>query len=365
MGKIRQYKLKGERVSVGLEDSKKTWKLTVRHEGIEIDKPSMPADYGGLRRYLRSHYPSCAVKVLYEAGFRGYWLRDLLVADGYECDVTPPHTITQERCSRQKNDRINANRLAKLLELNDYKRCWIPPRQLREDRQVSRVYEQIKSKAIRVSNQIRRAIEYFGLERCFPSGCWRQREYREAAEILKRLHMSGSLRFSIQMLFDELAQLRGMQRVVLSQLRRLAKSPEYEKMVKLLHSAPGIGRLTAIRLALELGDIGRFKSKEAFAAFLGLVPSDYSTGDNEHRGHITKQGNRYVRGWLIECAWVAIRHDPVLHEKYLRVARNGKGRLTNGKKAIVAVARKLAVRLRAILLSGEPYQVGLISCAQG
>jgi len=115
---------------------------------------------------------------------------------------------------------------------------------------------------------------------------------------------------------------------------------------------------------LEWGDVRRFKRKEEFASFLGLIPSDFSTGDNEHLGHITKQGNRQVRSWLIECAWVAIRHDPVLLEKFNRVAQDAQGKMKYKKMAIVAVARKLAMRLRGILINNEPYQIGLIECTK-
>ena len=125
---------------------------------------------------------------------------------------------------------------------------------------------------------------------------------------------------------------------------------------QLLHAVPGIGFFTAIRLVLEWGDVSRFERKEEFGAFLGLIPSDYSTGEFNRKGHITKQGNRQVRAWLIECTWVAIRYDPVLLEKYNKV----RSRCGSSKKAIVATARKLAMRLRAILISGEPYQIGVI-----
>jgi transposase len=121
-------------------------------------------------------------------------------------------------------------------------------------------------------------------------------------------------------------------------------------------SAPGIGKLTAVRLVLEWGDVSRFGRKEEFASFLGLVPSDYSSGEEERRGHITKQGNRRVRSWLVECSWVAIRQDPVLLEKFRRVLRN----CGSKKKAIVAVARKLALRLRRLVLSKEPYVLGVV-----
>jgi transposase len=166
------------------------------------------------------------------------------------------------------------------------------------------------------------------------------------------------------MLLTALRQSRQNQKEVLRKLRELAKSERYKRAVDLLRTAPGIGQLTSIRLALEWGDMSRFKRKEEFAAFLGLVPSDYSTGDNEHLGHITKQGNRQVRAWLVESAWVAIRFDPVLLEKYNRVAKDAQGKMKFKKMAIVAVARKLAMRLRGILLSGEPYQIGLIECTK-
>ena len=70
----------------------------------------------------------------------------------------------------------------------------------------------------------------------------------------------------------------------------------------------------------------------------------------------TKQGNRYVRSWLIESAWVSIRYDPVLLDKFRRVSRNNKIR----KIAITAVARMLAMRIRAVLLKEEPYIIGLV-----
>jgi transposase len=174
------------------------------------------------------------------------------------------------------------------------------------------------------------------------------------------MEMSESLRFTFNSLFLELKQLRSLQKDIIFQMRKLARSERYRRTVDLLKSVPGIGIQTAIRPALEWGEMSRFKTKEAFSAFLGLIPSDYSTGEQDHKGHITWQGNGQVRSWLVECAWLAIRHDPVLLEKYQRVVSH----CGSGKKAIVAVARKLALRLRAMLLSGQPYQVGLIECAK-
>jgi transposase len=180
--------------------------------------------------------------------------------------------------------------------------------------------------------------------------------YTRVRQRLGEIEMNDSLRFSFEVMFRELEQLRQLKKELVLQLRKLARSDQYKGSVRLLMSAPGIGMLTAIRLALEWGNVSRFGRKEEFASFLGLVSSEYSSGDKEHRGHITKQGNRSVRRWLVECSWVAIRYDPVLLEKFRRVLRS----CGSKKKAIVAVARKMALRLRRALLSGEPYAVGVV-----
>jgi len=173
---------------------------------------------------------------------------------------------------------------------------------------------------------------------------------------LEELEISDSLRFSFQVMLQELEHLRGLRKELLQQLKKLAQSDRYQESVELLKSAPGIGILTAIRLVLEWGDLSRFEKKEEFASFIGLIPSDYSSGEQERQGHITKQGNRGVRSWLVECSWIAIRKDPVLLDKYRRVLKN----CGSKKKAIVAVSRKLAIRLRRILLNGEPYALGVV-----
>ena len=356
MKERRDYILRNENVFVGLEDSKKTWSLCVRSSGMVVHETSMPARYEVLRNYFNNKFPECHIRVMYEAGFRGFELLDQLAADGWEGVVTPPHTVTDEKCQRKKNDRTDCRRLARNLENGDYRKCFVPDKTLREDRQVSRTCGQVQADIKRVLNRIRRMLEFHGLDSDLPAGRWSGAAYSRLRQHLAEIEISDSLRFSFEVMFRELEQVRQLKRELLLQMRKLARSDRYKESVRLLMSAPGIGMLTAIRLTLEWGDMSRFGRKEEFASFLGLVPSDYSSGDQEHRGHITKQRNRSVRGWLTESAWVAIRYDPVLLDKFRRVLRN----CGSKKKAIVAVARKLALRLRMVLLSGEPYVLGVV-----
>jgi transposase len=264
--------------------------------------------------------------------------------------------VTEEKVQRKKNDRTDCRRLAKNLENGDYRKCFVPDKELREDRQISRTYGQVQADIKRVRNRIRRMLEFHGLDNGLPAGRWSEAAYTRLRQHLAEIEMSDSLRFSFEVIFLEMDNLRELRGRLLLRLRKLAITDRYKRSVELLKSAPGIGMLTAIRLTLEWGKVSRFGRKEEFASFLGMVPSDYSSGEQERHGHITKQGNRSVRGWLVESSWVAIRHDPVLLEKFRRVLRS----CGSKKKAIVAVARKLALRLRWALLSGQPYTVGVV-----
>ena len=347
MRKVRDFVVRGNDVFVGLEDSKRSWKLCVRSEGTIVNQTSMPAEYQGLLQYLRRRFPECRIKVMYEAGFAGFDLHDRLVSDGIACVVTPPHTVSEEKCNKQKNDRTDCRRLAKNLQNNDYRECFVPDRQLREDRQISRCYGQVQGDIVRLKNRIRRTLEWHGLDGLFQPGRWSDTDYAQVLPTLKQHNVSESLLISFGHMFAVLSASRQTRKEILKELAKLRKKERYARPCGLLVSTPGGGPLTAIRLALEWGDLSRFKRKEQFSSFLGLIPGDYSSGDNERKGHITKQGNRAVRKWLVESAWVAIRKDPALLEKYQRVTRASGSK----KKAIVATARKLALRMRTVLLT--------------
>lgn len=356
MRKVQQHVLKDQEVFVGIEDAKRTWKLCVRSGGQVVAETKMEARYEALAAYLRKRFPGCTVNAMYEAGFSGFGLYDSLVADGRGCVVTPPHTVTERKANKQKNDRWDCRRLAKNLESNDYEACDVPDKQRREDRQIARNYAQVHNDIVRVKNRIRRLLEWHGLDKNLPPGRWTDRQYMELPEKVAAMALSDSLRLAFTTWLELLRHLREQRRILLKALAALRKNTRYKGAVQILKSAPGIGPLTAIRLVLEWGDVSRFTRKERFASFTGLVPSDFSTGERERKGHITGQGNRGVRKWLIESAWVCIRKDPVMLEKFRRVLRSSGSK----KIAIVAVARKLAIRLRALLIQQRQYQLGII-----
>ncbi|MFC1475856.1 IS110 family transposase [Candidatus Zixiibacteriota bacterium] len=353
MRKMREYVVRNKRVFIGLEDAKRTWKLCVRSGGIVVHELSLPAEYENLRAYLRTGYPGCDIRLIYEAGFGGFWLYDRLSAEGIACIVTPPNKVTQEKVNKVKTDRIDARRLARNLEVGDVTRCHIPDPERRADRQISRTLNQIQRTIVATKNRIRRFLDFHGLNGALPTGAWTAGHYRQVRE----LSLPRALQISLGALVRLLTELEAIRGELTAELRMLCTKERYREAVALKQSCPGVGWLSAIRFTLEWGELTRFADGKRLASFTGLTSREYSTGETIHRGRITGQSTSEVRAWLIQCAWRAIRSDPVLLHKFQRVWKNSGSK----KKAIVAVARKLAVRIRAVELSHTPYSLGVIA----
>jgi len=357
---MRNYIVKDAEVRIGLEVAKRSWKVCARSEGIEVHLTSMPGNYGVFASYLKSNYPGCRTKVLYEAGFSGFGLRDRLVADGFECVVLPPHLVTEEKVNNVKTDRRDARRLAKICETNDYRsECFVPDRERREDRQTSRTLIGVQKDIIAVKNRIRKFFDFHSIEN-FDMPDSKQTWSPKAIGRLKSIAMSQSLRLSLDCLIRILEMLCDERRKLRNALRALTKKPRYARAFELIHSVCGVGWYTAIRLVLELGeDLSRFTNGGKIATFVGLTGTEFSTGDSVRRGCLPHSGKYVMRPWLIQCAWAATKKDPALMEKYRRIRRSTNAK-DGAKKAIVAVARTLIVRIRACVLSNTPYVVGVV-----
>lgn len=354
MKKMISYKLKGKKVFIGIDVSKRKYSLNVRSANMMIEQLNLPADYEAFGNYLENNYPKCDIRLMYEAGFSGFGLHDYLTGLGMTSIVTPPTSVLEEKVDKKKCDKRDAARLAINLEKGYYTKCDIPDKERREDRIITRFLEQTQVDLTREKNRIRRLFDYYDLNGKNTSERWFVSDWRAARELSKQ---EGPVGECLRMHFELLDQLLKLRREARKALFAIGKKERYRKAVALLSGMPGVGLFSAIRLVLEWGeDWSRFTTAAKVASYSGLISSEYSTGDAVHRGHITGQSRGIIRALLIQCAWVAIRQDPVLREKYQRVWKNS----GSNKKAIVAVARKMVVRMRAIMLSGKEYEIGLV-----
>jgi transposase len=236
-----------------------------------------------------------------------------------------------------KTDRIDAGKLARKLEKGELKGIYIPPRAVHEDRQLGRTYAQCVRERQRAQIRIRSLLQEQGRLGPEPSAGWTAyRTWLAAQELVAPVRACVQAHEQLRALADQHAQ------ALRRELLQLARSASYRPVVQALCAQRGVGPLSAIRLMLELGSIERFANGAALAHYLGVTPSQYSSGELDHRGHILKCGPAILRGLLLQCAWAAVRpgRDAALRAVFERLApRRGR------KRAIVAVARRLAVQL--------------------
>lgn len=353
--RIQDSVVEGKEVFVGLEDSKRTWKIAVRSGRMLIHQATMEAKYPALIGYFRNKFPDCLIHLMYEAGFKGFNLYDRLTEDGIDCVVIPPHMVTEPKANKVKTDKRDARRLALVLESHDYDMsCHVPDRERREDRQISRTLIALQKDIIANRNRIRKLLDFHGIEVSFAGkAIWGRKEFHALLE----LSLPEPLKISLSVLLTVLEELWKQQALLRSKLRVLCKKDRYRKAFEIARSLPGIGWFTAIRLILELGeDLSHFGSGKKIASFVGLTSSEYSTGETERKGRITGMGSGFIRAVLVENSWKAIKRDQALLSKFFRVWQSSGSK----KKAIVAVARLLIVRLRACMIAGTPYRIGVV-----
>lgn len=338
--------IKDEDLFVGIDLHKLRWHVTIRSAEIELFSNSIVGKWENLGRLLK-RYKDCRIQAVYEAGYFGYWLFDLLTSHGAECIVTPPSLIPQEHGNRVKTDRLDSRKLARLLAKGMLKSVWVPSAEERFHRQVIRRRRQLVSDRVRTQNRIKAELQFYGIELPSPRGKWTQVYFANLQRIKFKNHWMQQSFNQLLEQYDFLCIQIDKQTQLLKQLSQL---PLYRDRVKILRSIPGIGILTAMEILLELQDVSRFRRAEQLAAYVGLTPSQYSSADKIRMGRITGIGKNTVRSALVESCWHLIRKDKAMRKRYEQIkARAG------GKRAIVAVARKLLLCIRRLLLDNRPY----------
>lgn len=312
----------------------------------------------------------------YEAGPCGYYLRRALAAQGIDCQVVAPSLIPVRPGQRIKTDRRDARKLAELLRAGLLTPVTEPTPGEEAVRDLCRCREDAQQNLVRARHRLSKMLLRRG------------RVYREGRHWTQRhlLWLRGQ-RFeeaADQAVFDEyLGTVEWAQERVVGLEARMAETAvqtPYAAPVGWLRCLRGVDTITALTLVTELYDIRRFRSPRQLMAYIGLVPSEHSSGGSVHRGGITKTGNSHARRILIEAAWHARHHLKVskalrlrrrdqpaevialadramrrLHRRWWHLVTAGK----STQKATTAVARELAGFVWAVLQLGtqsEPSQ---------
>jgi transposase len=350
---VRYDKGKGidwEWIFIGIDVHRLLWHVTIRMAEVELFHGSIPGRWEALRTVL-DRYQGYQKRAVYEAGYFGFWLYDRLIEYGVDCVVTPPSLVPQEYGNHVKTDRRDSRKLAQLLAKGLLRRVWVPTSDQRYERQVIRRRKQLMGDRVRTQNRIKAELRFYGLEVAMSTGQWTKR----FAAQLKELRFGNRwMEESFQRLVEEYQFLTQQIEKQTKMISALAQTAPYQERVKVLCSTPGIGLLSAMEYLLELQDVHRFRRGNHLAAYVGLTPSQYSSGEKVRMGRITAIGKNDLRGTLVEVAWRLIAKDPAMRNKYEDIkVRAG------SKRAIIAIARILLLRTRRMLLDGQPYMVGL------
>ncbi|MGH8677078.1 MAG: IS110 family transposase [Burkholderiales bacterium] len=355
MGKIQAVKVVGQLgvnaarrpdagndVWIAIDISRTKLVYCVRWGGAEQRRLSTPMGLEHVRAVVEQ-YRDCGLHVAYEACGFGYEIAWWLQERGVATTVIAPSRMERAPGLSVKTDRLDAGKMARKLEKRELKGIYVPSRPIHEQRVFGRTYAQCVKERKRAQVRIRALMQEHAKLGPLPAQGWKAySEWLGGQHLAPPLALSVNAHVQLRSVADQ--QARRMR----AQLEGVAASAPYAEVVKALCGQSGVATLSAIRLVLELGDIDRFPTTGSLPHYLGLTPSEYSSGvDTNYRGHIMKCGPGTLRAILLQCAWAAVRRgiDQDLVRVFARLApRIGR------KRAIVAVARRLAIKLRQLWL---------------
>ena len=290
----------------------------------------------------------------YEASGRGFGLYDELTAAGIECHVlAPTHLPHTSHGRKNKTDDKDALMLldqvrGHVLAGNKLPTVWVPDRQTRDDREAVRMRLGLAEQRTRIKNQIRTLAKRAQLtlpEWFTASGHWSKRSLKWLRDMARG--EIGSLgegqRTTLATLIDVYEEYSRQLRLLDEAVDRLAQTERYSLMFRKLTLMPGVGNLTAMVFLTEMGRLDRFANRRQLAAYLGLAPASFESGErSDRKGHITHQGPARVRHVLCQAAWAGLRCSEHWRAQYDRIRRGSPKR---SRIAIVALMRRLAITM--------------------
>ncbi len=249
----------------------------------------------------------------YEAGPCGYGIYRHLTGNGFHCEVVAPSLIPKKSGDRIKNDRRDAQMLARLYRAGELTPVYVPHIEDEAMRDLTRAREDIrhcqrKAKQRLNAFLLRHGFNYSGSSR------WSQAHFRWISDI-KMDHPAQQI--TLQEYIDSLHESSQRLERFTQQIRQLLPQWKLFPIAKTIQALRGVSLIVAATTVAELGDLRRFKKPRPMMAYLGLVPSEHSSGNTTKRGSITKTGNGHVRRVLVEAAW-SYRHPARISRHLLK-----------------------------------------------
>jgi transposase len=312
----------------------------VNAKGKLVREEAFKTDEKGLDNLVKATRRS---KVVIEASTTSLHIYDIL-CDSCTVVVAHPLKVKAIASAKIKTDKIDARILAQLLRADLIPQAYYPSKEQRQIRSLVRHRISLREMTTRIKNQIHAILAKEGIK-----SPYKEVFGKRGTEFLRTVDVGELHRLSLNSLLIVMAELNKQIKESEDRIEEVASQNAY---CKLLKTHPGVGWLTALAVASEVVDISRFPSHKHFCSYLGIVPSVYQSGSTDRKGHITRQGNSMIRWLLTQCARNASRHSRRFRRKYARFMKRGLG----DQRAIIAIARTIAVDMYFMLVRSEPYK---------
>jgi transposase len=339
-------------VTVGLDVHARS----IRFEAVCADELlevlTLPYDEEAVERLLR-RWPG--VRCCYEAGPTGFWLYRHLRGRGINCVVVAPGLVPQWPGDRVKTDPRDARRLARLLGGGLLEPIHVPSPALEAARDLVRAREDARLDRMRDRHRLSKFCLRHG--RLLPTSGWTMLRRKWLGQQLFE-HQAEQTTFDTYLRTVDLvdARIESLEQAI----RAAAEQEPWRDLVARLRCLRGIDTLTAFALIAEIGAFDRFETAEEFMAFVGLVPSEHSSGEHRRQGAITKVGNAHVRRLLVESAWHARRRPTVGYELARRQRGQDPAVIERGWRC----QQRLHQRWQRMAGRGKPQQKIVVACAR-
>ena len=318
--------------------------------------PSSKIAVKKLVRHFESKYPDATLHFVYEAGPCGYWIYRLITSLGHCCYVVAPSLIPKKPGERVKTDKRDAMKLAKLLKTEDLTPIYVPEPEDEAVRDLSRARE-VAMKDLKDAKYqlkallLRNNINYSG------TANWSLKHLRWLTElVLPHPAQQIVLQEYIQTINERINRLRRLD----NELEYQVRNWRYYPVVKAIQAMRGVRLLVAAGVIAELGDLSRFDHPRKLMSYLGLVPSEHSSGGKRHIGAITKCGNGRARRLLIEGAHT--------YRYAANISTDMQKRQEGLPKQIIDIAWKAQLRLckryKKLISKGKHYNLVVTAIAR-
>lgn len=307
---------------IGLDVHKKN---IVMGESREIGESSITGEYpntdSGIKKLLRKLnklLENYELKICYEAGPCGYALKRILDSKGFNCAIVAPSLIPVVTGNKIKTDKRDAMKLARLYRASELGFIEVPDEAKESVRDLVRCRDDIMTDLKRVKQRLNHFLIRHGYH--YQGSNWTKMHFKW----IQSLELSDKNLQSVLSCYKNEIEFLQMQLDDLDkEIQVIANSEEYKEKVNALCAYRGIGVLTAMIIISEVIDFSRFSNARELMAYLGMVPSEYSSGQTVKKGSITKCGNKRVRHALVEAAH-HYRHRPLVTAKMKKDLDNTK-----------------------------------------